>query len=98
MMSFPFLLSSDSSPLLGPVPPWQSGGKDGYYGCLGILWVREGDSDEPRGFNEFCLNERGGFLDTKIRVRLSGGHTGILYTSVNRAWGPSNNGASALSH
>lgn len=63
--SFPFLLSSDSSPSLGLVPPWQSGGKDGFCGCLGILWVREGNSDEPKGFGEFCLNERGRFLDAK---------------------------------
>lgn len=34
-MILPFLLSPGSSPLLDPVCPWQSGGKDGLCGSLG---------------------------------------------------------------
>lgn len=34
LMILPFLLSPGSSPLLDPVPPWQSGGKDGLRGSL----------------------------------------------------------------
>lgn len=37
LMSLPFLLSPGSSPLLDLVPPWQSGGKDGLCGSLGIF-------------------------------------------------------------